>query len=234
MSDRILVLLLASSFWLAACGTSPKPEGAAPSQTAEQGASDQQTSQAPAPAPQPVASQPTPPPEPPKPLVIPAGTILNVVIDQGLGSKSSQTGDKFSATVENPVSIGGKIVIPKSSTAKGTVVEAKAKGKVKGEARLKLALTSITINGTSYAISTSMSENTSKGKGKRTAATTGGGAAVGAVIGGIAGGGKGAAIGAGVGAGVGFAGGALTGNSQIELPAETSLSFQLTNPVTLK
>jgi len=233
MSGRILVLL-AGSFCLAACGTSPKPESAAPNQTSQQGASDQQTAQAPTPAPQPVASQPTPPPEPPKPVVIPAGTILDVVLDQALGSKSSQTGDKFSATLANPVSIAGKIMIPKSSTAKGTVVEAKAKGKVKGEARLKLALTSITINGTSYAISTAMSENTSKGKGKRTAATTGGGAAAGALIGGLAGGGKGAAIGAGVGAGVGFAGGAMTGNSQIDLPAETSLSFQLTNPVTLK
>ncbi len=75
-----------------------------------------------------------------------------------------------------------------------------------------------------------MSENTSKGKGKRTAATTGGGAAAGAVIRGIAGGGKGAAIAAGIGASAGFAGGALTGNSQIELPAETSLSLQLGTP----
>lgn len=233
MNGRIIVPL-ALSICLAACGNSPQQENTAPTQTAQQGPSDQQTAQAPSPAPSPVAAQPTPPPEPPKPVVIPAGTIFDVVINQGLGSKSSKTGDKFSATLENPVSIDGKIVVPKSSTAKGTVVEAKAKGKVKGEARLKLALTSITINGTSYTISTSMSENTSKGKGKRTAATTGGGAAVGAVIGGIAGGGKGAAIGAGVGAGAGFAGGAMTGNSQIELPAETSLSFQLASPITLK
>ena len=221
MSGRVLVLLLASSFCLAACGTSPKPEGAGTNQTAQQGTSDQQTAQAPVPAPQAAASEPTPLPEPPKPIVVPSGTIVDVVLDQALGSKSSQTGDKFSATVENPVGVHGRIVIPKSSTAKGSVVEAKPKGKVKGEARLKLALTSITINGTNYAISSSMSENTSKGKGKRTAATTAGSAAVGAVIGGIAGGGKGAAIGAGVGAGAGFAGGALTAYP-IELPAETS------------
>jgi hypothetical protein len=53
------------------------------------------------------------------------------------------------------------------------------------------------------------------------------------LIGGIAGGGKGAAIGAGVGAAAGFIGGALTGNKQIEIPAESALSFTLTQPLTL-
>jgi hypothetical protein len=44
-------------------------------------------------------------------------------------------GDKLSAGAENPASIDGNMVIPNSSTATATVVEAKAKGKVKGEAR---------------------------------------------------------------------------------------------------
>ena len=68
----------------------------------------------------------------------------------------------------------------------------------------------------------------------QSAATTGGGAAGGALIGGIAGGGKGAGIGALLGAGVGLVGGAFTGNNQIELPAETILTFALTQPLTLK
>jgi hypothetical protein len=176
------------------------------------------------------APAPTPPPAP---VVIPAGTIIAVTLDGSLGSKSSSTGDSFTATVSQPVSVGGQIVIPKSSSATGTVVEAKAKGKVKGEARLKLALTKINVNGKAYLIETSMSATTSKGKGKRTAIATGGGAAVGALIGGLAGGGKGAAIGILAGGGAGFAGGALTGNSQIQLPAETPLNFQLTSPLTL-
>src|SRR5215475_13123702 len=66
-----------------------------------------------------------------------------------------------------------------------------------------------------------------KGKGKRTAVTTGGGAAGGALIGGLAGGGKGAGIGALVGAAGGLVGGALTGNKQIEIAAETPLTFTL-------
>jgi len=180
-----------------------------------------------------VTPAPAPPP-PPKPVVIPAGTVITVRLSSALGSKTSQTGDTFEATLAQPVAVGGKPVIASGASAVGTVVEAKAKGKIKGEARLKLALNKVTIKGKSYTIQTTMAEQTAKGKGKRTAVATGGGAAGGALIGGIAGGGKGAGIGALVGAGAGFIGGTYTGNKQIELPAETVLPFQLTEPITLR
>ena len=169
-----------------------------------------------------------------KPVVVAAGTTITVRLSTGLGSQTSKTGDTFIASVAYPVTMGDKVVIPKSADAVGTVLEAKAKGKIKGEARLKLALRKITIKGRSYLIETEEVATTEKGKGSRTAATTGGGAAGGALIGGIAGGGKGAGIGALVGAGVGLVGGAFTGNDQIELPAETILTFALTQPLTLK
>jgi hypothetical protein len=72
------------------------------------------------------------------------------------------------------------------------------------------------------------------GKGKRTATLIGGGAGGGALIGGLAGGGKGALIGAALGAGAGTAGSAYTGEKEIVLPAESALSFKLTEPVTIK
>jgi hypothetical protein len=169
-----------------------------------------------------------------KPVVIAAGTTITIRLSTTLGSQISNTGDTFIASVAYPVTIGDKVLIPKSADAVGTVVEAKAKGKMKGEARLKLALQKITIKGRNYLIETEEVATTEKGKGSRTAATTGGGAAGGALIGGIAGGGKGAGIGALVGAGVGLVGGAFTGNNQIELPAETILTFRLTEPLTLK
>jgi len=169
-----------------------------------------------------------------KPVVVAAGTTITVRLSTGLGSQTSKTGDTFIASVAYPVTMGDKVVIPKSADAVGTVLEAKAKGKIKGEARLKLALRKITIKGRNYLIETEEVATTEKGKGSRTAATTGGGAAGGALIGGIAGGGKGAGIGALVGAGVGLVGGAFTGNDQIELPAETILTFALTQPFTLK
>ena len=184
---------------------------------------------------QPMASQPPPPVEKPKPqpIVVPAGTVLTIKLGQALGSKSSQSGQTFLATLAQPVSVKGKTALPAGSTASGTVVSAKAKGKFKGEGELVLALTSISIKGQTYSIQTGTLDSTVKGKGKRTAVATGGGAAGGALIGGIAGGGKGAGIGALVGAGAGLVGGTLTGNKQIEYPAESALTFTLSAPLTL-
>jgi hypothetical protein len=178
MSTRLLTLGVVTLLIFAACNKKPAQN------TTEQSTSQQNPSAcAPAadagatPAPAPVATPepPPPPPEPPKPVVIPAGTVITVRLQQALGSKISKTGDSFTATVANPISVRGKVAIPASSSAQGTVVEAKAKGKVKGEARLQLALKKITIKGRTYPIETSMSSTTEKGKGKRTAATTGGG-----------------------------------------------------------
>jgi hypothetical protein len=183
----------------------------------------------------PLAAKPQPKPKP-QPIVFPAGTALTVRMGQALSSKTSQAGQSFLATLAQPMSTssGGKMAsIPAGSAVSGTVVSAKAKGKFKGAAELSLALSSITVGGHNYPIQTTALSSTSKGKGKRTAATTGGGAAGGALIGGLAGGGKGAGIGALVGAGAGLVGGAMTGNSQIEVPAESALSFQLSAPLTL-
>jgi hypothetical protein len=127
-----------------------------------------------------------------------------------------------------PVTVDGKTAIPKGSSVTGTVITAKEKGKIKGEGELSLSLTSITVRGQNYTIQTTV-----KGKGKRTAVTTGGGAAGGALIGGLAGGGKGAGIGALVGAAGGLVGGAMTGNKQIEIPAESPLTFTLSKSLTL-
>jgi hypothetical protein len=186
---------------------------------------------APAPAPAPMAMEPPKPK--PQPLVVPAGTALTVKLGQSLSSKTSQEGQTFTATMAQPVTVGGKRAIPAGSAVSGTVVSAKAKGKFKGEGELSLTLTSVAIGGRTYDIQTSPFSSTVKGKGKRTAVTTGGGAAGGALIGGLAGGGKGAGIGALIGAGAGLAGGALTGNKQVELPAESALTFRLSAPLTL-
>src|SRR6267378_4549896 len=70
----------------------------------------------------------------PKPLVVPAETVIAVVLDQTISSKTSKPGDKFTATVESPVEIEGKIAIPKGARAEGVVREAKAAGRFKGAA----------------------------------------------------------------------------------------------------
>jgi hypothetical protein len=170
----------------------------------------------------------------PKPLVVPADTVIAVVLDQSISSKSAHSGDPFSATVEEPVQVEGKVAIPKGARADGVVRDAKAAGRFKGGASLVLELTGITVAGRDYKVQTSPAASASKGKGKRTAAMVGGGAAGGAAIGGIAGGGKGAAIGALIGAAAGTGGAGLTGNRDLTLSAETPLDFKLLQPVKIR
>jgi hypothetical protein len=168
------------------------------------------------------------------PSALPAGTMLTVRLTQAVGSKISQQGERFEATLAQAIRNNGVVVAPAGSSVAGIVQEAAPLGRFKGGARLQLTLNSININGRSYPLQTTSVARSEKGKGKRTAVMTGGGAGLGALIGGLTGGGKGAAIGAIAGAGAGTAGSALTGNKDIVLPAESALSFKLEQPVTLR
>jgi hypothetical protein len=179
------------------------------------------------------AQTPAPPPEPPKPIVIPAGTTIPVILSTTLNSRTNNAGDGFQGSLASPVMVDGQEAIPKGASARGTVVTTKAQGKFKGEAILTVKLTNITVRGKSYPIATQSYTETEKGKGKRTAIVTGGGAAVGALIGGLAGGGKGAAIGAGVGGGGGLAASGATGGKNVTLAAESRVTFRLADSLTL-
>lgn len=164
---------------------------------------------------------------------IPQGTPIHVVTDQSVSSKTAKAGQTIPATVSEDVTSGGKVLIPKGSVAKLSVVSVQASGRLSTPAKLYLRLRTVTVKGKTYALATSSAGRTEKGKGKRDAEFIGGGAAGGAVIGALAGGGKGAAIGAGAGAGAGTAGAAATGKKDIEYPAETRLTFTTKAPVAI-
>jgi hypothetical protein len=206
---------------------------AAPPQTGTTEPATAPAAPASAPAAAPAPEPAPPPPPPPPPPVVPAGTAISIRTASALGSKTSQAGDAFQGTLTSSIRVKGETVIPAGAAVSGVVVSAKERGKIKGEGELSLRLTAINVKGQSYSVSTSVLEETLKGKGKRTAVTTGAGAGGGALIGGLAGGGKGAAIGLGVGAAAGFLGGTFTGNKQIEVPAESVLTFSLSSPLHL-
>ena len=180
------------------------------------------------------ATQSAAPAEAPKPLVVSAGRTLTVKLGQALGSKLSQAGQSFTGSLASPVEVAGATAIPAGAEVTGTVVDAKPLGRFAGGAVLTLKLTAIRIHGTHHQISTEAFTRTAKGKGKRTGVMAGGGAAVGALIGGLAGGGKGAAIGAVAGGGAGTAGAAYTGNNDIVLPAESAVTFKLTDSIEVR
>ena len=163
---------------------------------------------------------------------IPRGTTLHVRTVQTLGSKLSEEGQRFDASLDDPVVVHGQTVVPAGANLTGTVTQAHPSGRFKGGATLGLELNRIRVSGQSYPIQTALFEEARKGKGKRTAGFIGGGAAGGALIGGLAGGGKGALIGGLIGGGAGTAG-AATGNRDITLPSESRLSFRLTEPLSV-
>ncbi len=240
----MLTLGLAGSLLVAGCNKTSAP-AAEPAPAASAPAAP--AAPAPASAPAPAATTATPaapppaaavaapavakavPPPAPRTYTVPVGTRLAVRIQQTISAKQSNVGDTFSGTLAQSVVVRGASVIRAGAPVTGKVTAAKGQGRFKGSGDLAIALTRVG----DYEVSTSSYEAVSKGKGKRTAGFIGGGGGGGALIGGLAGGGKGALIGGLLGAGAGTAGAMLTGNKDITVPAESVVSFSLTEPVTI-
>lgn len=191
----------------------------------------------PAPPPPPAAAKPAPAAAKPAPVVktvsVPAGTMINVRLTEGIDVDVSQAGHSFKAIVDDPVMMGGSIVIPRGASAMVQAVNVQQSGKMKGSDKITLKLNAVGFGGNVYEVATAYVETKGKGEGKKTGRKVGGGAGLGAIVGGIAGGGEGAAIGAAVGA-VGGAAVAAGGEEHLKLPAETRLQFQLSAAVNVK
>jgi len=185
------------------------------------------TAMAPAPPP------PPPPLPPPKPVTVPDGTVLQVRMIDSIDSASNQPGDRFRATLDAPITIDDKVIVPQGADIEGHVAELKGAGKFSGKPAIALELTALSVNGRRYSLHTSQYSREGSSRGKNTAEKVGGGAVLGSIIGAIAGGGKGAAIGGVVGAGAGGGVQAASKAPQIHVASESLLSFTLENPITV-
>lgn len=87
-------------------------------------------------------------------VVVPAGTTLTVRLAEKLGSKISQVGQSFSATLEKDVVLGGKTAIAAGATVNGEVAFARPGGAMVAEPNLQLKLTSINVNNSDLAVAT--------------------------------------------------------------------------------
>lgn len=165
---------------------------------------------------------------------IPAGTAINVTLDQSISSKDARAGQSVAGTVAQDVVVKGKTVIPKGASATLSVAAVQASGRLSTPGKLWLKLRKVEVNGKTYSLVTSAAGQTMGSKAKRDTVFIGGGAGAGALIGGLAGGGKGAAIGALAGAAAGTAGAAATGKKDVTFPAETRLKFTTQAAATAK
>jgi hypothetical protein len=188
----------------------------------------------PPPAAAPRAAAPAAAAPPDRPAVtVPAGTTLNVRLTDAIDVDKSQAGMTFKGVIDDPVMIGGSVVIPRGAQATLQAVSVQQSGTMKGSDKITLKLHSFRFGGMVYEVATAYVESKGKGEGKKTGRKIGGGAGLGAIVGGIAGGGEGAAIGAAVG-GVTGAAVASAGEEHLTLAAETRLQFQLTAAVTVR
>ena len=159
--------------------------------------------------------------------------MLHVRLAETLDTTRNRTGDRFAATLDQPVTVDGNVVLPKGANLSGRVEASAPSGRLKGRAVMNLTLDSLEFNGKKYELKTSHVGRSSSSHKKRNLGFIGGGAGAGALIGGLAGGPAGAAIGAGAGAGAGTAAAAFTGKKNVRIPVETRLSFQLRAAVKL-
>ena len=199
-------------------------------------------------APPPVARPAEPQRAPGKKLTVPSGTRLAVVLENGISTRSAKAGDSLYFHTAFPITQNNRVVIPVGSYLRGSLLESKRPGRVKGRGEFRLRLESLIFpNGYTVDLlaaprsaDTGGKETTDsegkvtgsggKGKDAGTVATT---TATGAGIGAIAGGGKGAGIGAGIGGLIGLGAVLFTRGPDAELPRGSTLDIEIERDLTL-
>lgn len=202
-------------------------------QSADAQRNAQQSTPPPAEAAPPVAAPAPPPPPQPLTATFPPGTTVEVQTVDPVDTATNHVGDEFQATLAQPLTSAGVVVVPAGTNIYMRLTQASTSGQYKGRNELQLELVRLEFNGREYSVTSDPYTEAGKSRGKNTAAKVGGGAALGAIIGAIAGGGKGAAIGAGVG---GAGGGVYQGVSKVKplrIPSETKLDFRLSQPLNI-
>jgi hypothetical protein len=235
---RKCLLLIPVVVLVVGCSRNPGPVAAAAATPAVTGSSGVGSVPNDASVPAPTnAATPVHPPAPETParsaVVIPNGTAFHVRLDTELDTKHNRAGDGFTASLAEPLLVGGLSVLPKGTEFRGHVTQAGSSGRMKGRAMIGLTLDSFEHEGHRYDIRTTSVDRVSAAHKKRNAILIGGGTGLGAALGAIAGGPKGALIGAGAGAAAGTAGAAATGKRQVAVPSEAMLRFTFRRSVEL-
>lgn len=161
---------------------------------------------------------------------LPSGTNITVRMIDDVDAKVARVGQTFRASVDDPVMLGDRVVIPKGADVVTKLVELQEAGKIAGGGQLTLELVSVTVNGRPVEVSSQSVTQAGESGKKDSAKVIGGTAALGVIIGAIAGGGKGAAVGGLSGAAAGTAVRVITSGANMKIPAETRLTFTLQQP----
>lgn len=188
----------------------------------------------PPPATRPPAPRPPAPPPAPRMARLGVGAKMDVAATDTISSRTAKVGDAFTARVVDDIrNATGQVVIPAGSVIHGSITAVKPAPNPRTPGTLTLAVSSVTVRGTSYSIDAAVDsiETVHKGRGVTSgdAAKVGAGAVAGAVLGRVLGGNKKGTIIGGVVGGIAGAGVAnQTKDSDIVLPAGAHIIIRLT------
>ena len=182
----------------------------------------------------PPAPATTPPPAPARTQTtasaneVPAGTELDVRLQNSLNSGTAQVEDRFEATTLVDLNVNGRVLIPAGSVMRGVVTAVEPGTRTNRTARMTVSFDQVTVNGRSYPMRGTVTQAI-EGEGIRGEATrAGAGAAVGGIIGAVLGGVKGAVLGVLIGGGGTIA---ATEGKEVELPQGTVLRVRVDAPL---
>jgi len=184
-------------------------------------------------APAPAASAPAPVPPPrsqtaSSPYEIPAGTELDVRLQNSLNSGTVQVEDRFEATTLVDLNVNGRVQIPAGSVMRGVITAVEPATRTNRTAKMTVSFDQVTVNGRAYPMRGTVTQAI-EGEGIRGEATrAGAGAAVGGIIGAVLGGAKGAVLGVLIGGGGTIA---ATEGKEVELPQGSVLRVRIDAPL---
>jgi hypothetical protein len=172
---------------------------------------------------------------------LPVGVVLNVRLDEEIGTKVSKVGDEFTATVENAVvAQNGETVVPAGAKVHGTVTGLDDSERVGDAAVIKIDFDELTMNGQDHEFNAKVTATNLETRGGDTTEETlkkaGVGAAAGAVFGAVLSGGDldkillGGALGAAAGTAISLG----AGDTEAVLPAGTRMKLQTTRVVAIR
>jgi hypothetical protein len=179
---------------------------------------------------------------------VPVGTSFEIITNSEINTKRNHVGELFTATLNQPISVGSDIVIPAGSEVYGQITYSEDAGRVGRNAIMEIKFTSvkppyghkipmmgkiITKDNTGVLRGGSLKQQLVKNVSS-VAVTTVGGLAVGAGIGAIAGeAGVGTAIGSTVGGVFGLGYIVMRKGSEVNLPMGTKMIVTLEQPLTV-
>jgi hypothetical protein len=186
----------------------------------------------------PAPAEPAEPPAPPAPefvdLVIPSDSVLGLQVERAVSSELARVEDRVEARVTRDVRVDGRVAIPAGAIVQGSVTDVDKGGKVRERARLAIRFHTVVLaDGTRLNIRTDAITREGQSPSGESTAKIGGAAAGGAILGAILGGGKGAAIGGAIGAAGGTAATMSGGRNPAVLPAGTTVSVRIQQPVSV-